>query len=88
MTDSKILTRAAIPRYLVEGFLIILISSVSLGYLLRKSITDILPLLGTVSLGAYKLLQPVQQCFSTIGTIQSNQVSLEKVLRILSNPTL
>ena len=87
MTDSKILTRAAIPRYLVEGFLIILISSVSLVYLLLgKSITDILPVLGTVSLGAYKLLQPVQQCFSTIGNIQSNQASLEKVLRTLSYP--
>ena len=89
MTDSKILTRAAIPRYLVEGFLIILISSVSLSYLLLdKSITDILPVLGTVSLGAYKLLQPVQQCFSTIGTIQSNQASLEKFYEYCLIPTL
>ena len=85
MTDSKILTRAAIPRFLVEGFLIILISSVSLGYLLLgNDITDILPVLGTISLGAYKLHNQYNNVFSTIGNIQSNQASLEKVLKIMT----
>jgi len=38
-----------------------------------------LPLLGTLALGAYRLLQPLQQCFNGISSLQANQASLNKI---------
>ena len=44
-----------------------------------------LPTLAAVSLGAYKLMQPVQTCFTTFGILQSNQSALEKFLGFISD---
>jgi ABC-type multidrug transport system fused ATPase/permease subunit len=69
--------RAQIPRYLIEGFAILLIVAVSLSMALSgQGIDRQLPLLGTLALGAYRLMQPLQQCFSALGSLKANQASL------------
>ena len=88
LNDSGILVKATIPRYLVEGFLIILITGIALFYVLMgNELNNLLPSLAAVSLGAYKLMQPVQACFTTLGVLQANQSSLEKLLDFISVPS-
>ena len=69
--------KAQVPRYLIEGFAVVLILAVSLIMALSgQGIERQLPLLGTLALGAYRLLQPLQQCFGALGNLQANQASL------------
>ncbi|MCT0233357.1 ABC transporter ATP-binding protein [Synechococcus sp. CS-1327] len=73
-------TKAQVPRYLIEGFAVLLIVGLSLSLALRgQGIEQQLPLLGTLALGAYRLLQPLQQCFSSVSTLQANQASLVRL---------
>nr|WP_255446265.1 ABC transporter ATP-binding protein [Synechococcus sp. RS9902] len=79
LNDAVILIKSSIPRYLVEGFLIIIITLVALFYvILGNELTFLLPTLAAVSLGAYKLMQPLQQCFNTLGSLQANKSPLEE----------
>lgn len=72
--------KAQIPRYLIEGFAVILIVVLALTLALRgQSIDQQLPLLGTLALGAYRLLQPLQQCFASVSSLQANQASLKRL---------
>ena len=65
--------KGQVPRYLIEGFAVLLIVAVSLLMALSgQGIERQLPLLGTLALGAYRLLQPMQQCFTSLGTLQAN----------------
>ena len=85
LNDAGILIKATIPRYLVEGFLIIIITLIALFYvILGNELNNLLPILAAVSLGAYKLMQPVQTCFTTLGILQSNQSALDKLLAFIS----
>jgi len=69
--------KAQVPRYLIEGFAVILIVGLSLSLALAgQGIQQQLPLLGTLALGAYRLLQPLQQCFTSLSNLQANQASL------------
>jgi ATP-binding cassette subfamily B protein len=77
MAASSINTKAQVPRFLIEGFAVILIVGLSLGLALSgQGIERQLPLLGTLSLGAYRLLQPLQMCFSALSVFQAYQASL------------
>jgi ATP-binding cassette, subfamily B, bacterial PglK len=81
-------TKAQIPRYLIEGFAMSLIVGVSLSLaLMGQGIEQQLPLLGTLALGAYRLLQPLQICFSSVANLQSNQASFAR-LRPFMSPSL
>jgi ATP-binding cassette subfamily B protein len=72
--------KGQVPRYLIEGFAVLLIVAVSLLMALSgQGIERQLPLLGTLALGAYRLLQPMQQCFTSLGTLQANQESLRRL---------
>jgi ABC-type multidrug transport system fused ATPase/permease subunit len=74
---ASINSKAQIPRYLIEGFIVLLIISISLGYVLfGQGLDQQLPVLGTLVLGAYRLLQPLQQCFGALSSLQANQASL------------
>jgi ATP-binding cassette subfamily B protein len=69
--------KAQVPRYLIEGFAVILIMGLSLALALSgQGIERQLPLLRTLALGAYRLLQPLQQCFAAISNVQAYQASL------------
>lgn len=77
---AAINTKAQVPRYLIEGFAVLLIVGLSLVLALSgQDIEQQLPLLGTLALGAYRLLQPLQQCFSALSSLQANVVSLNRV---------
>jgi ABC-type multidrug transport system fused ATPase/permease subunit len=84
-------TKAQVPRYIIEGFAVLLILGLSLSLaLMGQGIEEQLPLLGTLSLGAYRLLQPLQQCFGAVSSLQANQASLVRLLPFLvyATPTL
>ena len=84
IADAKIIIKASLPRYFVEGFLIVLISVISLAYVyLGYELNNLIPTLGAISLGVYKLIQPIQQCFATIGQMQSNKISLARINNLI-----
>lgn len=81
---AAINTKAQVPRYLIEGFAVLLILGLSLVLALSgQGIERQLPLLGTLALGAYRLLQPLQQCFGALSSFQANQASLQRVEQFL-----
>jgi ABC-type multidrug transport system fused ATPase/permease subunit len=80
LVEAEINIKAQLPRYLIEGFAVLLIVCLSLTLALQgQGIEQQLPLLGTLLLGGYRLLQPMQMCFSAISGIQANQVALERL---------
>lgn len=80
LASAAINSKAQVPRYLIEGFAVVLIVSLSLGLALSgQGIEQQLPLLGTLALGAYRLLQPLQQCFTSLSGLQANQASLKRL---------
>jgi ATP-binding cassette, subfamily B, bacterial PglK len=80
LAAAEINTKAQIPRYLIEGFTIVLLVMLSLVLAFQgQSIEDQLPILGTLALGAYRLLQPIQQCFGALSISQANQASLSRL---------
>lgn len=85
MANASININAQLPRYFIEGFAIILIVAVSLILALKgQGIDRQLPLLGVVALGSYRLLQPLQQCFGALTTIQISQVSLQRLAPLIA----
>jgi ATP-binding cassette subfamily B protein len=80
LTGAAINIKSQVPRYLIEGFAVILIVGLSLCLAISgQGIERQLPLLGTLSLGAYRMLQPLQQCFGGLASLQSNQASLNRL---------
>ncbi|QNI66408.1 ABC transporter ATP-binding protein [Synechococcus sp. BMK-MC-1] len=80
LAAAAINIKGQVPRYLIEGFVVVLIVGLSLSLALSgQGIEKQLPLLGTVSLGAYRLLQPLQQCFSSFSRLLANQASLQRL---------
>jgi ATP-binding cassette subfamily B protein len=72
--------KAQVPRYLIEGFTVLLIVGLSLSLAVAgQGVEQQLPLLGTLSLGAYRLLQPLQQCFNSLSGLIANQASLQRL---------
>ena len=72
------------PRHFIEGLGIVLL--VSFAYILSLStggISESLPLLAVLALGAQRLLPALQQCYSAWSTIAGNQASLADTLEIL-----
>lgn len=79
--------KAQVPRYLIEGFAVMLIVAVSLVLALSgQGIERQMPLLGTLALGATRLLQPLQQCFIAINGLLANQSSLRRLEPFLTTP--
>jgi len=90
LAAAAIHTKAQVPRFLIEGYAVLLIVGLSL-YMAAsgQGIEKQLPLLGTLSLGAYRLLQPLQQCFTSISCLQANQTSLQRLQPFLhASPSL
>jgi ABC-type multidrug transport system fused ATPase/permease subunit len=80
LAGAAVNIKAQVPRYLIEGFTVLLVVGVSLMLSLKgQGIDKQLPLLGTLTLGAYRLLQPLQQCFSAVSSLQANLVALQRL---------
>jgi ABC-type multidrug transport system fused ATPase/permease subunit len=79
-SSAAINIKAQVPRYLIEGFLMIIIAVVALILtLVSNKDHAILPMLGTIALGAYRILQPLQQCFNSFSRLESNIPSLQNL---------
>jgi ATP-binding cassette, subfamily B, bacterial PglK len=86
---AAINTKAQVPRFLIEGFAVLLIVGLSLSLAVEgQGIEQQLPLLGSLALGAYRLLQPLQQCFTALSSMQANQASLLRLQPLLQNQPL
>ena len=80
LASASINTKAQIPRYLIEGFVVILIVSFSLGCAFSGiDLNQQLPLLGIMVMGSYRLLQPLQQCFNSVSALQAQQASFQRL---------
>jgi len=85
LTGASINIKAQVPRYLIEGFAVLLIVGLSLSLAVAgQGVEQQLPLLGTLALGAYRLLQPMQQCFNSISGLIANKASLQRLQPFLS----
>ena len=80
LAGASINIKAQVPRYLIEGFTVLLLVGLSLSLAVAgQGVEQQLPLLGTLALGAYRLLQPLQQCFNTLSGVTANQASLHRL---------
>jgi ABC-type multidrug transport system fused ATPase/permease subunit len=84
IASAEIDINAQTPRYLIEGFIVILVTATLLYLIIADvNIAAFAAALTTVLLGFYKLLQPVQSCFSAVSKIQVAQPSLQDSIKIL-----
>jgi len=80
LASAAINIKGQAPRFLIEGFAVLLIVGLSLVLSASgKGIDQQLPLLGALALGAYRLLQPLQQCFNALSNVQAYQASLRRL---------
>jgi ABC-type multidrug transport system fused ATPase/permease subunit len=87
LASAAINSKAQVPRYLIEGFAAILIVGLSLALALAgQGIERQLPLLGTLALGSYRFLQPLQLCFGALSSLQANQASLLRLQPFMAAP--
>lgn len=81
---ARINFKAQVPRYIIEGITILLISSLAVILVLQGQIIDsIIPVLGSFALGAYKILQPLQNIFVALSTFKSNSPSIDRLIPYL-----
>jgi ATP-binding cassette subfamily B protein len=80
LAEASINIIAQVPRYLIEGFVVILIVGLTLIQALQgQGIEQQLPILGVLSLGVYRMLQPLQKCFGSVTKLQANQLALRRL---------
>lgn len=75
------------PRYVFEPLGIILIVIMAVYLRAEGRDKDLIPLLGTIALGAQRLLPSIQQAFSSWGGIRSNSSSVISVINMINSPS-
>ena len=77
---ASINIKAQYPRYLIEGIsLLVIILLAFIPVLTGENFNTQLPSLGAIILGSYRLLQPLQQCYNSLGLFKANSASIQKV---------
>ena len=77
------------PRYVMEALGMVLIAVLAYGFSFQASGAGmILPVLGTLALGAQRLLPALQTIYAAWATIVGNQASLADTLELLDQPLL
>jgi ABC-type multidrug transport system fused ATPase/permease subunit len=75
------------PRYLIEAVAMSLIAALATVLIYQgQDLNRIVPVLGTLALGANRLLPALQQCFGAITAIRGTEVSLWRVIDALQRP--
>lgn len=78
---------ASSPRYVLESVGMVIIAAIAYGLSQGPSSgTTALPIVGTLALGAQRLLPAFQQIFNAWAVIRGNQQSTEDVLDLLDQP--
>lgn len=86
IANSLINTKAQLPRYIIEAIIITIFTGIVIYYASTTSdLSKVLPQFGLVFLGIYRVLQPIQQCFSAYSSISSHSPSLENLTIITSS---
>lgn len=79
----------AAPRFAIETTGIVLIAGLALLMTTESGgMTKAVPILGTLAIGAQRILPTLQQCYSSITSIRSVESPLQDVLKYLSKPAL
>ena len=77
----------AFPRYALEALGLVLIAVIALVLIYQRgNSVSVIPLLGTLALGAQRLLPALQQVFSSWALIRTYSVGVAQVLEILDQP--
>ena len=79
LASADINRKSQIPRYILEAIVLILMVVISSVSIWRGTNTNIIPMLGTLGLASYRILQPASLLFSAIGTLQANKNSFREV---------
>ena len=74
------------PRYFIEAIALSAIALLALGYGRGDDFSQAVPVLGSLGLGAQRLLPALQKVFSSIAKIQGARASLSRVLIALQRP--
>jgi ABC-type multidrug transport system fused ATPase/permease subunit len=75
------------PRYLIEAVAMSLIAALATVLVHQgQDLNRIVPVLGTLALGANRLLPALQQCFGAITVVRGREVSLWRVIEVLQRP--
>ncbi len=83
--QNSIITQS--PLAIIQGLLMIFVIIIALVFLLQTDdFGQVLPLMGTVTLGAIRILPSIQRIFSSFNQIQSCRHSLVNVLIELQRP--
>lgn len=85
--QARNLYLAIFPRYAVEALGLVAIAVFGLITILYKDSTElIVPLLGTLALGAQRLLPAMQQVYGNWSTIKAYNEDLARILGVISQP--
>ena len=83
---SNISINADIPRFFIEGlFLASMVLIIFFNYLAGIGFDKQIPLVGALSLGAYRLMQPINASFSVLNKIESNIPAINNIIDFLAS---
>ena len=75
------------PRYSIEALGMVLIALLAYALIQESDeVVNVIPILGTLALGAQRLLPLMQQAYASWSTIQGGQASLQDALDLLNQP--
>ena len=82
--QSSNIVISATPKFLMESFGMLVISLIALSlYSPENGISNALPLLGALAIGAQRLLPAAQQCFASWSSIAGSSDSIIDILELL-----
>jgi ABC-type multidrug transport system fused ATPase/permease subunit len=82
--SAKINSKAQIPRYYIEGILLIMVIVIGIYYSKTGNLDTHIATIGALSLGAYRFIQPVQLCFGSIAGMRANHASWIRLKKYLT----
>jgi len=83
---ASILLTSSMPRYAIEMIAMVFIGILALSLIRGGSFESVIPILGGLVLGVYRLLPALQQLFSALARAQGSRASLIRVLAAIQKP--
>ena len=74
------------PRYMIEAMAMVFIGLLALVMGRSGNFNEVVPILGSLALGANRLLPALQQTFTSLAKMQGTRVSLQRILTGLQRP--
>jgi len=84
LVQAQVNINAQTPRFFIESFVLICFVGLALYVTSDASLPySILPLMGTLAIATFRLLQPVQQCFSSLSVMEAHAPTLLDMFKTL-----